>query len=78
MYLWKVINSEKYAESYGQDIQRNTNVNYIVFVKVFDIKKLYFWVQIGRQILTCIPDPKKSNMKKKFSFVHYLFNTGEK
>jgi hypothetical protein len=34
MYLWKVINSKKYAESYGQDIQHHTNVNYIVFVKV--------------------------------------------
>ena len=45
MYLWKVTNSEKYVESYGQDIQRNTNVKYIVFVKVswaLGIKKLYF------------------------------------
>ncbi len=27
-------NSEKNAEPYGQDTQRNTNVNYIVFVNV--------------------------------------------
>ncbi len=34
IYLWKVINSEKHVESDGHDTQRNTNVNYIVFVKV--------------------------------------------
>ena len=36
--------------------------------KCLDIKKLYFWVQIGLQILTCIPDPKKSNIEKKKTF----------
>jgi hypothetical protein len=37
--------------------------------KCLDIKKLYFWVQIGRQILTCIPDPKKKQHKKRVFFL---------
>jgi hypothetical protein len=36
--------------------------------KVFNIIKLYSRVQIGRQILTCILDPQKSNIKK-FAYV---------
>jgi hypothetical protein len=65
MYLWKVINSEKYTGSYGQDIKCKQMLIILNLLKCLDIKKLYFWVQIGRQILTCIPDPKKSNMKLK-------------
>jgi hypothetical protein len=59
MYLWKVINSEKYSAIQMLII--------LYLLKCLDIKKLYFWVQIGHQILTCIPDPKKKQQKKKTS-----------
>jgi hypothetical protein len=41
----------------------------LYLLKCLDIKKLYFWVQIGRQNLTCIPDPKKKQYKKRFFFL---------
>jgi hypothetical protein len=42
--------------------------------KCLDIKKLYFWVQRGLQILTCIPDPKKSNIKKTYQRIKGSWN----
>jgi hypothetical protein len=48
----------------GQDTQRNTKLILLYLFKCLDSKKLYFRVEVRGQIHTCIPVPKKSNIKK--------------
>jgi hypothetical protein len=51
----------------GQNTQCNPEI------KCLDIKKLYFRVQVRRQIHTCIPVPKKSNIRKNHLVLQLSF-----
>jgi hypothetical protein len=35
-------------------------INILYLLKCLDSKKLYFWIQVGRQILSWIQNPKKA------------------